>query len=247
MVLLNSIGSTTRRRPTHVPLALQPLFVELHSDLVTSRVLHSLSLLAFVVLVPLGAHAQETSTDETEDGCPVDDLALADASDNAERASVEDDPSLLTNPTPATAVKPTSPAEQRVQSIIADDGVHVVHFWAPWCPNAKSELAAGWDALIADNPEVSFTFVSIWNDGAPGTEVLKQYNIQERVVTLTQADPGPSDNEAERRRRFLGIPVTWTPSTWIFHQNGELAFAMNYGEMPMETIQSLLDATQADW
>jgi hypothetical protein len=31
------------------------------------------------------------------------------------------------------------------------------------------------------------------------------------------------------------------------HENGELAFALNYGEMSMETIQHLLDATQADW
>jgi hypothetical protein len=67
------------------------------------------------------------------------------------------------------------------------------------------------------------------------------------VTTVAQPDLGPSDNEQNRRRSFLTHPVTWIPSTWIFHNNGELAFAMNYGEMEMSTIQSLIDATRTDW
>ena len=71
--------------------------------------------------------------------------------------------------------------------------------------------------------------------------------MPDRVSTLTLPDTGPSDNEELRRRQFLGFPVTWSPSTWIFHKNGELAFAMNYGEMEMDTIQQLIDNTRADW
>jgi len=145
------------------------------------------------------------------------------------------------------AVEPATEAEATVQGIIENDGVHVVHFWAPWCPNAKNELEAGWSGLIQDNPDVTFTFVSIWNDGAAGHDVLAEHDIPERVTTLQQPDLGPSDNDANRRMSFLGIPVTWTPSTWVFHENGELAFAMNYGEMKMGTIQSLINATQKEW
>jgi thiol-disulfide isomerase/thioredoxin len=208
----------------------------------------ALLLSALLLAAPASLHAQEAD-DASGAECQAADLNLADAaaSEGASRGSVADAPSLLTDPTPATTVTPTSPAAERVQSIIQKDGVHVVHFWAPWCSNAKNELAAGWGALVEANPNVSFTFVSIWNDGEPAQDVLAPYDIPDRVVTLTQPDPGPSDNEAERRRRFLGLPVTWSPSTWIFHQNGELAFALNYGEMPMDTVQSLLDATQADW
>ena len=210
-----------------------------------SRFLLVLALLTF----PAIAHAQDTESQSSDEACEAADLTLADASDaeSAATGSVTDTASLLTDPTPATSVEPTSAAAERVQSIIAEDGVHVVHFWAPWCPNAKNELAAGWGDVVRANPDVSFTFVSIWNDGESGQDVLAEHNIPDRVLTLTQADPGPSDNESERRRRFMGLPVTWSPSTWIFHKNGELAFALNYGEMPMTTIQSLLDVTQADW
>ena len=145
-----------------------------------------------------------------------------------------------------TANTPTD-AERAVQELLKEDGVHVVHFWAPWCPNAKNELEAGWGDLIRDNEDVSFVFVSIWNDGESGASVLSQYDIPDRVTTLTLPDTGPSDEKDKRRREFLGLPFTWSPSTWIFHQNGEIAFAMNYGEMKMSTVQALISNTQADW
>jgi len=153
----------------------------------------------------------------------------------------------VTNPTPAVTADAPTEAEQTVQELLKEDGVHVVHFWAPWCPNAKNELGAGWGDLIRNNENVSFVFVSVWSDGKDGASVLSQYDIPDRVTTLTLPDTGPSDDKDKRRREFLGLPFTWTPSTWIFHKNGELAFAMNYGEMKMSTVQTLIDNTQADW
>ncbi len=171
---------------------------------------------------------------------PLSSVALAqDASDDA--------PDDVTNPTPVLSATVPTEAEAKVQDLLRADGVHVVHFWAPWCSNAKNELAAGWGDLIRENPDVNFVFVSIWNDGEDGTSVLDAYDIPERVPTLTLPDTGPSTDESARRRQFLGLPFTWSPSTWIFHDNGELAFAMNYGEMPMSTVQELIDSTRADW
>jgi hypothetical protein len=153
----------------------------------------------------------------------------------------------VTNPTPAVTADAPTEAEQAVQELLKQDGVHVVHFWAPWCSNAKNELRAGWGDLIRHNENVSFVFVTIWNDGEDGASVLSRYDIPDRVTTLTLPDTGPSDNKDKRRREFLGLPFTWSPSTWIFHENGELAFAMNYGEMEMSTVQTLIDNTQANW
>lgn len=138
-------------------------------------------------------------------------------------------------------------AERRVQEIIQQDGIHVVHFWAPWCANSVSELRKGWYTLVEDNEDVSFTFVTIWNDGLDGAETMKRYAVPARVEELIQADYGPSDDKSQRRREFLGLPVTWIPSTWIFHENGTLAFALNYAEMDMETLQLLIDMTQQEW
>lgn len=204
------------------------------------------ALLAAPVLV------SPASAQQAEEACEAGDLNLAAADGEASAADAPDDvPAYgavaVTSNTPALDVAPQTPAEKAVQDVIRRDGVHVVHFWAPWCPNAKNELADGWGDLVRDNPNVSFTFVSIWNDGKPGTDVLQSYDLPNRVTTLQQPDVGASDVDENRRRMFLGLPVPWSPSTLIFHENGELAFSMNYGEMKMSTIQTLIDATRADW
>lgn len=140
-----------------------------------------------------------------------------------------------------------TPAEESVRHIIAEDGIHLVHFWAPWCRNSIDELAAGWAALVDRHPEVSFTFVTIWNDGASGRGTMHDHGLPDRVVEITQADYGPSDDKTLRRRSFLGLPVTWIPSTWIFHRNGQLAFALNFGEMDPNTVGALIEAAGRAW
>lgn len=138
-------------------------------------------------------------------------------------------------------------AEARVREIVSQDGVHVVHFWAPWCNNSTSELRNGWYSLVEQNTDVTFTFVTVWNDGESGRETMTQYALPASVVELTQPDLGPSGDPVNRRKTFLGLPLTWIPSTWIFRNNGELAFALNYAEMEMETLQHLIDAAGKNW
>jgi hypothetical protein len=152
--------------------------------------------------------------------------------------------------TPAGAAIPDStwtPAERAVWAAIHDDGVHVVHFWAPWCDNSRSELSGGWYEVIEGNPDVTFTFVTIWSDGAAGRDVLDHYAIPEGVAVLTQEDFGPSTDKANRRKAFLGLPVTWIPTTWVFHKNGELAYAFKNGELEMDQLQQALDGARSAW
>lgn len=205
-------------------------------------------LLSLLLAAALPAHAQDNSA------CPAGQLQPIDAEAPADSRSATTDVgtprakrSAVTDPTPAASVAPTTDAEAFVQDRIETDGLHVVHFWAPWCSDSKNELKNGWSVLVADNPNVTFTFVTVWNDDEKGAAVLDNYDLPDRVAEVTQPDLGPSDDESNRRRSFLSLPVTWIPSTWILHDNGELAFAMNYGEMEMNTIQSLLDATSAEW
>lgn len=205
-------------------------------------------LLGVLLLGTLPVHAQNST------GCPAGQLQLSNPKAQSGSASSASGSgtawakrSRVTDSTPATSASPTTEAEAFVQDRISKDGIHVVHFWAPWCSNSKNELANGWAELVADNPNVTFTFVTVWNDNEKGTSVLEQYDLPARVDEVTQPDLGPSDNESNRRHSFLSIPITWIPSTWVFHNNGELAFAMNYGEMEMGTIQSLLDVTRKNW
>lgn len=193
------------------------------------------------LLLTLPVHAQESS-----ENCEVGSLNLEKQEDSAPNETTTKQVDL-TSSRPAVAATPTTEAEQYVQGVLKQDGLHVVHFWAPWCSNSTGELDNDWGDLVRSNPNVTFTFVTVWNDGEKGAETLDEYNLPDRVTEVTQPDLGPSDNESNRRRSFLTHPVTWIPSTWIFHNNGELAFALNYGEMKMATIQSLLDVTRKDW
>ncbi len=205
-------------------------------------------LLSLLLVAALPAHAQDNSA------CPAGQLQPIDAETSADSRSATTEAgiprakrSAVTDPTPAASVAPTTDAEAFVQDRIEADGLHVVHFWTPWCSDSKNELKNGWADLVADNPNVTFTFVTVWNDDEKGTAVLNKYDLPDRVVEVTQPNLSSSNDESNRRRSFLSLPVTWGPSTWIFHDNGELAFAMNYGEMETNTIQSLLDATSAEW
>lgn len=192
--------------------------------------------------IPLPVHAQESS-----ENCQVGSLSLSASADSGNAGAPLAKRAPVTNPRPAAAVSPATEAEAYVQEVIKKKGVHVVHFWAPWCNNSTRELANGWDELVTHNTDVTFTFVTVWNSGKDGATVLEKHDLPDRVTEVTQPDLGPSDQESNRRQSFLSHPVTWIPSTWIFHNKGELAFALNYGEMKMSTIQSLLDATKKDW
>ena len=141
--------------------------------------------------------------------------------------------------------------------IAATDGPHVVHFWAPWCGNSRRELDA-WPAFIERHPDVPIVFVTVWNDGESGADMLAEHGLSVRrngdeggtgsgIVEIVQRGDGSHEDSEGRRRHFLGLPLTWIPSTWIFHKRGQLAFAMNYGEADADTLGTLVDATQSMW
>lgn len=140
--------------------------------------------------------------------------------------------------------------EQRVRQKIQTDGVHVVHFWAPWCSNSINEMKQGWYELVenyADSTNVDFTFVTVWNNGESGRAEMDTYAIPENVVELKQADFGNSELKANRRYTFMGLPLTWIPSTWVFNRNGKLAYAFNYGEQSIPALQQAIEDAKKHW
>ena len=139
----------------------------------------------------------------------------------------------------------TTDAEARVRAVIAQDGVHVVHFWAPWCDNSTSELGGGWYEVVERHPDVSFSFVTLWNDGAVGESTLTRYAIPARVERLVV--PGAMPAKGDRRTTFLDMPVSWIPTTWVFNRNGRLATAFNYGEATPEQLDAAIAGAANDW
>ncbi len=143
-----------------------------------------------------------------------------------------------------------TPAEVFVKDRIQKEGIHVVHFWAPWCGNSIAELKSGWYETVRafENDErVTFTFVTIWNQGKSGRDVLNRYLIPETVNEQVLPDFGNSEEYIHRRRIFLGLPVTWTPTTWVFNRSGQLAYAFNYGEVTAEKLKGAIDDARASW
>jgi thiol-disulfide isomerase/thioredoxin len=149
---------------------------------------------------------------------------------------------------PAFVSPPSVPtdAEESVRAILTDPGVHVVHFWAPWCGNSIDELPA-WRALLSENrPDATFAFVTVWDNGLSGREQMDDNGISSDVVEITQADRGPSSIKELRRKEFLGLPMTWIPSTWIF-RGDTVAYAINYGEASEATLRALIADAERGW
>lgn len=143
------------------------------------------------------------------------------------------------------AAEPLS-VEQQVAEAIKAPGVTVVHFWAPGCASCKSELSkSGWSTFIDTNAEVNFIFVTAWHDEI-GREVLEKNGVGAQANFKLYLHPNPSAKDADKMSQFLGLPVTWLPTTWIFH-DGKLRYAFNYGELRFPIIQQLIRDTTAAW
>ena len=139
-----------------------------------------------------------------------------------------------------------SPAEEQVSEATKAPGLSVVHLWAPWCSNCQAEMkSGGWAKMIKDNPETRFVFVTVWNAGDDGKAMLKKFEIGEQPNVTILADPGPRIGN-ERIKRFLDLPLTWIPSTWVY-KGGDLRYALNYGEVRFPVLQQFLEDSNSEW
>jgi hypothetical protein len=138
-----------------------------------------------------------------------------------------------------------SPAEQKLMEAIKAPDISVVHLWATWCSNCQVELkSGGWHAMVKNNPQVKFYFVSVWNNGDDGRAMLKKFEIGDQPNVTIMADPGP--RTGNKITRFLGLPLFWIPSTWVF-KGGDLYYALNYGEVRFPVLQQLIQDSKSEW
>lgn len=140
------------------------------------------------------------------------------------------------------------PVEQQVAEAVKSSKITVVHLWAPWCSNCTVELAHnGWSSFLAVNPEVNFIFVTVWQgDGPDGRAVLEKNGVgaQKNFSLLVHANA--SRKKETSMKTFLGQPVSWIPSTWVF-KDGQLYYALNYGELHFPMLQQLIRDSSDKW
>ncbi len=142
---------------------------------------------------------------------------------------------LLRAATPAA-----DPLEMQVADLVAGPQVTVVHFWAPWCPNCRAEK------FLAANPDVKVVFLNIWHKGQDPAPRLAAAGLGEQPNLLLLTHPNPSRLAADRLNSFLGLPVTWVPTTWIYRE-GKLRVAFNYGEIRFPVLQQMVDDARNEW
>lgn len=139
-----------------------------------------------------------------------------------------------------------SAAEQQAAEVAKAPRLTVVHLWAPWCGNCQGEMkSGGWTKMVSANPDVKFVFVSIWNGGEDGRAMLAKHDIADQPNVTILADPGPRSG-ADKITRFLDLPVSWIPTTWVF-KGGDLRYALNYGEVRFEVLQQFLADSNSEW
>lgn len=139
-----------------------------------------------------------------------------------------------------------TPIEKQVAEAVAGPQVTIVHFWAPWCSNCQAELAKhGWRDFLSVNRDVKVIFVTLWNPEDGRADLAKSGVTEQENFQLLQ-HPNGSRNKDERVNRFLGQPIDWIPTTWIF-KDGQLRFALNYGEIRFPLLQQLVRDAADKW
>ena len=138
--------------------------------------------------------------------------------------------------------------EQHVNTLVQAPKTTVVHFWAPWCPNCKAELANdGWANFIAANPDVEFVFITAWSDTkGDGHAMLASHGLGAQKNFQLCLHPNTSRRRDDKMTTFLGLPVTWIPTTWIFRE-GKLRYALNYGEVRFPMLQQMITDSSDKW
>ena len=145
------------------------------------------------------------------------------------------------------AQNPAARFEKEIAALVAAPNVTIIHFWAPWCSNCRAEMVPeGWAKFIGENPKVQVVFINIWHRGENPLPKLAAAGLGAQSNLRLLTHPNSARLAADRVNIFLGLPLTWLPSTWIYRE-GQLSVAFNYGEIRFPVLQQMVDDASNQW
>jgi len=104
----------------------------------------------------------------------------------------------------------------------------------------------GWARFVRENPDVKVVFVNIWHKGQNAARSLSAGGLVAKDNLMTLTHPNGSNQDGERLEKFLGLPISWVPTTWVFRE-GKLRYGINYGEVRFEMLQQMVKDARASW
>ncbi|MEO7600500.1 MAG: thioredoxin family protein [Opitutus sp.] len=157
---------------------------------------------------------------------------------------------MISNLTGFTAIRAAdapNDVEQQVSALIAAPEITIVHLWAPWCSSCQTEMRPdGWAKFIAEHPDVKVVFVNVWHQGLPPERMLKGGGLGAQKNFVAFNHPNPASSGEGRLQRFLGLSISWTPTTWVYRE-GKLRYALNYGEIRFPMLEQMVKDAGSNW
>ena len=106
--------------------------------------------------------------------------------------------------------------------------------------------AGGWRKFTEENPKVRVVFINIWHKNLDAAAALKVAGLGPQPNFLARTDANSSNQRGEKLETFLGFPVQWVPTTWVYRQ-GKLRYALNYGEIRFAMLQQMVADASEQW
>jgi len=95
-----------------------------------------------------------------------------------------------------------------------------------------------WSTFLELNRDVKFIFVTV-RSMDDGKAMLAENGLGKQENLTILHHPNHVKKGEGVIQAFMDIPLTWVPTTWVF-RDGELRYALNYGEVRFPLLQQLI-------